>query len=178
MTPSSRTHPIHTLCAAAAVLATLLPTAATAQSTGTKSRVRSQEPLIGQLIVDAPAWSATFRGLVTAIDATNGLVYVESGQCGRGARACLVLDMQVAGPSRILRVLVTTRQDRDKLIGSIGHELYHALEILQDPTITTSAAMFFHYFGRSSFRPNRFETEGAIQAGLRIEDELRDRNQQ
>jgi len=157
------------------VLSTLLPTAATAQSTSATSRVRSENPPIAQLIADAPGLSATFRNLVTAIDATNGIVYVESGRCGRSARACLVLNMQVAGPNRILRVVVTTRRDREELIGSIGHELHHALEILRDPEITTSAAMFFHFFGRSSFSPNRFETDGAIQAGRRIEDELRDR---
>jgi len=175
MTLSSRTDPIHTRCAAILVLTVLLPTAATAQSPGARSRVRSEDPQIAELIADAPVWSATFRDLVTAIDATNGIVYVESGRCGRGARACLVLSVDVAGPNRILRVMVTTRRGREALIGSIGHELHHALEILRDPAITTSAAMFFHFFGRSSFSPNRFETEGAIQAGHRIEDEVRDR---
>lgn len=174
MTLISRTGPIHTMCAAVMVMATLMPTAAAAQSTRSRSRVRSENPLIAQLIADAPVLSTTFRDLVTAIDATNGIVYVESGRCGRGARACLVLNVHVAGPNRILRVMVTTRRDREGLIGSIGHELHHALEILRDPEITTSAAMFFHFFGRSSFSPNRFETDGAVEAGERIEDELRD----
>src|SRR5688572_26715975 len=106
MTLSSCPHPIHTTCAAIMMLVTLVPTAATAQSTETKSRVRSQDPLIAHLIADALTLSATFRELVTAIDGTNGIVYVESGRCGRGARACLVLDMQVAGPNRILRILI------------------------------------------------------------------------
>ena len=175
MTLNVRRHPIHKVGLAIAVLAIVTPTAAVAQGTGTTSRVRSHEPLIAQLITDAPAWSATFRDLVRAIDATNGIVYIDPGQCGRGARACLVLDLQVAGPSRILRILVTTRRAREELIGSIGHELHHALEILQHPQITTSAAMFFHYFGRSSFSPNRFETQGALDAGHRIEDEVRAR---
>ena len=132
MTLSSRTDPSHTVCAAMMVVSTLVATAAAAQSTRAASHVRSEDPLIAQLIADAPGLSATFRDLVTAIDTTNGIVYVESGRCGRGARACLVLDMQVAGPNRILRVLVTTRRDREGLIGSIGHELHHAWEILQD----------------------------------------------
>ena len=175
MTLGSPTDPIHTLCAVMTVVTMLVPTEAAAQSTRAHSRVRSEDPLIAKLIADAPALSATFRDLVTAIDTTNGIVYVESGRCGRGARACLVLGVDVAGPNRILRVMVTTRRGREALIGSIGHELHHALEILRDPAITTSAAMFFHFFGRSSFSPNRFETEGVIQAGHRIEDEVRDR---
>jgi len=49
-------------------------------------RVRSENPLNAQLLVDAPAMSATFRGLVAAIDATNGVVYVQSGRCGQAPR--------------------------------------------------------------------------------------------
>ena len=175
MTRGCRHNPIHTMCAAVAMLATLVPTTATAQSPGSSSRVRSQNPMIAELLADAPVLSSTFHALVTAIDGTNGIVYVESGRCGRGARACLVLDMQVAGPSRILRIVITTRRDREGLIGSIGHELHHAWEILQQPAITTSAAMFFHYFGRSSFSPNRFETDDAVEAGHRVEHEVRSR---
>jgi hypothetical protein len=155
------------------VLATLIPTAAAQQSTAAMPRVRSENPLIARLIADAPVVSTTFRGLVTAIDATNGIVYVESGRCGRGAKACLAHSLQVAGPHRILRVLVQTRRDREGLIAAIGHELHHALEILQEPKITTTQAMFFHFFGASMSMTNRFETNGAVQAGARIEDEVR-----
>jgi hypothetical protein len=173
MTLGAPKHPIRTLCAAVVVLATLLPTAAAAQSVPAMSRVRSEDPRIGQLIADAPLLSTTFRDLVIAIDATNGLVYVESGQCGRGARACLAHSLQVAGPHRLLRVLVQTGRDRRGLIAAIGHELHHALEVLNQPAIRTTQAMFFHFFGASMSITNRFETKGADEAGRRIGDELR-----
>ena len=117
--------------------------------------------------------SATFRGLVAAIDATNGIVYVQSGRCGQGARACLAHSLQLAGPHRILRVLISTRRDRQGLIGAIGHELHHALEVLHDLDITTPQEMFFHFFGASTSTRNRFETKEAIDAGVRIEYEVR-----
>ncbi len=84
MTPSSRPDPIYTTTCAALLMLALVPTAATAQSTRSVSRVRSENPQIAQLIADAPSVSATFRDLVSAINATNGIVYVESGRCGRG----------------------------------------------------------------------------------------------
>jgi hypothetical protein len=175
MTQGSADHPIHTLCATVMVLATLVPTAAAAQSTPAMPRVRSENPLIAQLIAEASLLSASFRDLATAIDATDGIVYVASGQCGGGAKACLSHSLHVAGPHRMLRVLIKTRRDREGLIGAIGHELHHALEILRDPEITTMQAMFFHFFGESQSLRNRFETDGAIEVGVRIEVEVRDR---
>ena len=46
-------------------------------------RVRFHHPGIASLIERAAERSKTFRGLVEAIDASNGIVYVEEGQCGR-----------------------------------------------------------------------------------------------
>ena len=89
--------------------------------------------------------------------------------------ACLAHSLHVAGPHRILRVLIKTRRDREGLIGAIGHELHHALEILRHPEITTTQAMFFHFFGESQSLRNRFETNSAIDVGVRIEIEVRDR---
>ena len=172
MTAGFAIHPIHTLHAVLLVIVTLVPAAADAQSTPAMPRVRSEDPLIAQLIADAPAMSETFRDLVAAIDATNGLVYVQPGRCGRGEKACLAHSLQLAGPHRILRVLVQTRRDREGLIAAIGHELHHALEILHQP-ITTTQAMFFYFFGASMSITNRFETKGAAEVGARIENEVR-----
>jgi hypothetical protein len=130
---------------------------------------------IAQLINEGIHMSPTFRSLVEMIDATNGIVYVERGDCGHGARACLVLAIHVAGPSRILRVLVNVRRERRELIAAIGHELHHAADVLANPAVTTTEGMFFHWLnGRQSMSiPGRFETIEAVRAGMQIEDELR-----
>ena len=154
-------------------VASLLPGAAVAQSTPAMPRVRSTDPMIAQLIADAPAASVTFRGLVAAIDATNGIVYVESGRCRQGAQSCLVHRIEVAGPHRILRVVVNTRRDRARLIGAIGHELQHVMEVLSDPGITTTQAMFFRLFGTAMSTPARFESQEAVEAGIQIEHEVK-----
>jgi hypothetical protein len=165
--------PVPVCRAALMAVASLLPCAAGAQSAPAMPRVRSENPMIAQLIADAPAKSATFRGLVAAIDATNGIVYVESGRCLYGAQACLTHTIQVAGPHRILRVVVNTRRDRDGLIGAIGHELQHAMEILSEAGITTTQGMFFRLFRMSMSTTGRLESKEAVEAGKQIERELR-----
>jgi hypothetical protein len=72
------------------------------------ARVRSTNPAIATAIRIGTMWSATFKGLVDTIDASNGLVYVEAGtrrQC-HDARACLLPTVAMAGPNRMLRVLI------------------------------------------------------------------------
>ena len=48
--------------------------------------VRSISPAIRTLIVQATEQSATFRRMVETIDASESVVYVEVGTCGRGMR--------------------------------------------------------------------------------------------
>ena len=132
--------------------------------------------MIAQLIADAPAASVTFRGLVAAIDATNGIVYVESGQCGHGAQACLVHSIQ--SPDRIASsTSSSTRAETAELIGAIGHELHHAMEVLSEPGITTTQGMFYRLFGGSMSATGRFESKEAVEAGFQIEHELEDDNE-
>jgi hypothetical protein len=48
-----------------------------------------------------------------------------------------------AGPYRLLSVKVDTHRADCDLMGSIGHELRHTIEVLSDRTVTSSAAMYF-----------------------------------
>jgi hypothetical protein len=99
--------------------------------------------------------STTFRRLLEAIDATDGLVYVTEGTCGQGVRACLHMSIELAGANRLLRILVNPRRAAGcELIASIGHELQHALEALSNPNIKTSSALFsfFHQIGLNALK--------------------------
>jgi hypothetical protein len=116
--------------------------------------------------------STTFRSLIDAIDATDGLVYVLEGECGQGVRACLHMSVELLGENRLLRILVNPRRAPGcELIGSIGHELQHALEALRNPRIRNGFAMssFFHQIGPEG--PRRFETPEAVKTGVAVERE-------
>ena len=60
-------------------------------------------------------------------------------------------------------------------MGSIGHELQHAIEVLGDRTVTSNAAMFFFYrrTGKPHPRHFAFETDAAIEVGEAVRTEAR-----
>jgi hypothetical protein len=136
-------------------------------------RVRTEDRELSRLIQVATGRSATFRKLMQAIEATNGLVYVVRGRCGHRVRACLVLWMGVTDQYRILRVVVEDARPEVEAMASIGHELTHALEVLSDPSVVTSHGMFALYKRNGAIQRETFETDEAIATGNAVFNELR-----
>src|SRR5687767_6275569 len=97
-------------------------------------------------------------------------------RCGHGRRACLPFSMAVAGPHRILRIVLSVWNPAGReAIRSIAHELRHALEVLEEPGITRGDFMYFFYKSRGSWRGEAFETVAAVDAGNAVRQELRKR---
>jgi hypothetical protein len=87
--------------------------------------------------------------------------------------------VKVAEPNRLLRIVVDTRKTDCTLIASIGHELRHAIEVLQDRSVTSDAALF-HFYAREGRHTTpdplgAWETEAAVRAGMDVLAELRER---
>ena len=135
-------------------------------------RVRSTDPAIASLLVQAQDGSRTFRDLVRTIERTDGIVYVERGRCGHGVHACLSLQLVAGEGFRLLRIIVEAMDGPLALMATIGHELQHALELLENPAVRTSAAAYLYYAREAPTVRDSFETELAIHTGLRIEREL------
>ena len=128
--------------------------------------------MIATLIRDAIAWSQTFRRLAQTIDASDGLVYVESGECRNYLEACLV-SVTVSGPYRVLQVRVHSRTADRHLMASIGHELPHAVEVLSSAAVKDNAAMHMFYAREGRRGSQGFETDAAIEAGDAVRAEVR-----
>ncbi|HXD21541.1 MAG TPA: hypothetical protein VN654_31260 [Vicinamibacterales bacterium] len=140
--------------------------------------VRSSNPALVIVMQHASERSATFRGIVAAIDASDSIVFVEEGNCGHGVRACFV-DLAAGGTNRYMRVIVDTRKADWDLMGSIGHELRHTLEVIGEPGVRDNHARYFFYeriavHGASG----ACETQAAIDAGNTVRSEVRKSNQQ
>lgn len=136
-------------------------------------RVRSSNsPSIAAVIQEAAVRSPLFRRLLKTIDATDGLVYVDEGICGHGVAACLSLSVLVSGPYRLVRILVDTHKlDNDcELMAAIGHELWHAIELLREPNVRNyqAAFSFFEREGPTDREKGRFETDAAVRTGLSV----------
>lgn len=163
--------------AVAALGLTCVAQTATAQSRhasapgGPSSRIRTDSPILGTLIRDASEQSQTLRALIAAINATNGIVYLNVGRCGR-LRACLLHRVTLAGPSRVLNVLVDLPRGDADLTASIGHELQHALEVLSDSTITTDVGIRAFFLIHGLKIRGVLETRAAIAAGDAVRDEM------
>jgi hypothetical protein len=136
------------------------------------ARVRTIDPGLAALVREATVRSRTFRELVEAIGKTDGIVYVEQGECGHGVRACLAA-VTVAGANRLVRVRVDTQKADWDLMGSIAHELQHAVEVLRQPGVTSTVTMHLFYLHEGRRTANRFETDAAIQAGGDVRAEAR-----
>ena len=139
---------------------------------GDAGRIRSSDPYIETLVRAAIDRSATFRTIVRSIEETNGMVYIEPGQCRHGVRACLSHAVVNAGGLRWLRVTIDRSMSCEGLIEAIGHELRHALEVLADPALTTMRAVYQFYSLIAQTTRGAFETEAALQAGSAVEREI------
>ena len=141
------------------------------------SRVRSTDTSIAAHIDRAARGSETFQRLLKTIQRSNGIVYIERGNCRRGARACLKLSVTANGPDRFLRILVDRRKaDSDEdFMGSIGHELQHAIEALSQPSIRNGAQLYNFFKREAPTDDNRFDTPTAINVGDAVRVELRGR---
>src|SRR5215467_13322646 len=139
---------------------------------GASPRVRTTNGAIASLLTEAATRSSTFRELVSTIEHTDGIVYVEPGQCKHGVRACLSLSITSAGGFRILRVLVDVAADMFELMVTIGHELRHALEILGEPRVKTMQQAYNFYAREAATSRDVFETRAAILTGLAVEEEI------
>jgi hypothetical protein len=144
---------------------------------GDATGVRSSLPLLAAVIRQAAERSATFRSLVQAIEATDGIVYVEHGTCGSHARGCLLRTIAISGPHRILRILVDANAREDRLMATIGHELQHAIEVLSNTALRTEGALYLFYRRTGTKRGRMFETADAVQTGNTVRAEVR-RSQQ
>jgi hypothetical protein len=157
----------------------LPPDGQPAQHTGapapaaTVGRVRSENARLAALIQETVRRSITFRRMADAVDASDGLVYIEAGRCPDAAQACLV-SVYRSGSRRMVRIFVNDRRSDREVMGFLGHELRHALEVLGNPRVSDEVTMrrFYFFHPEASRLGNAFETTAAIAAGNAVRAEL------
>lgn len=135
-------------------------------------RIKTEDPEIARAIAQAIEWSDTFRRLVETIERTDGMVWIVRGRC-HAMSACLLIYLEVSGPNRMLRIHVDPRVAGERLMESLGHELRHAIEVLE--TSARTSARMYHFFDRQAggYRiGGRFETDEAVQAGFAVGREV------
>jgi hypothetical protein len=141
------------------------------------TRLKPADAELRRLTGEGYERSASFRALVDAIHRTNGVVTVQFGMCANGRfRSCVT---NVAGDQRLrsIRIKVNTRTTDNRLIATIAHELWHAIEILAEPSATNSEQVvgLYRRIGAGACRKglsNACETDAARAVEARVEEEL------
>jgi hypothetical protein len=86
-----------------------------------------------------------FRLLVERVGALNGIVYIHSSfyvspQTKRLLSGALSHRIDTAGAYRVLHLIVAPASGDEPLV-TIAHELQHVIEVLEEPSVQTEAAV-------------------------------------
>lgn len=133
-------------------------------------KVRATTPQLSARLRDGRARSATFRALLDRLEADAVLLYVVPGQCRRHdpvrLGGCLIF-LGSAGGLRHFRIIVDDSAPARVLIATIGHELQHAVEIVDAGISARGDGL-----PGTEVRSGVYETEAALRTGRAILSEL------
>jgi hypothetical protein len=123
------------------------------------------------LVTEAVRRSGTIRSIVSRLDASDVIVYVQLSQDNSTRTARLQFVSATAG-SRFVLVTIDSRVLIADQIKLFGHELYHALEVASHPEVQDPASLRALYERIGYLTSEGFETDGAVAAGRQVYAEL------
>jgi hypothetical protein len=97
-------------------------------------RSANLDPRLAELLVQGMARSATLRGLIASLEASDVIVHVSFSQ-SQARNGYLAHQITVAGSYRFLRIMLKARLSNREVIPVLAHELQHALEVAQSPQV-------------------------------------------
>jgi len=139
--------------------------------------VRTNDSRLRMEINEGLARSAFFRDLVTRLDASDVIVYVEA-ECPMSPRLFGRLTFMASGGGRrYVNVRISCALNDTQQIAALGHELRHAVEIAEATSIVDTASLA-HEYQRIGFASHAvptgagFETRAAVEAARQVWSEL------
>jgi len=142
------------------------------------AHLRPQDDRIAQALRDGAKRSATFKALVDRIEASQVIVYVALNPLMKSSLSGMLTWMTSAGGFRYVRASISTDLTPDQMIATVAHELQHAVEVIEDESVTnekTLVALYRRIGHQSSMAaPSRWETDAAQRTGFQVRRELVD----
>jgi hypothetical protein len=134
------------------------------------SHIRASDPAVSVALREGLWKSETFRRLVERVMRSDVIVYIELDGFLRAGLDGQLAFMSSAGTARYVRISVRPQNKADRFIAMIGHELHHAVEVADDPTVVdpVSLAALFQRIGGPRGVSDRYETKAAMAVGRRI----------
>jgi hypothetical protein len=129
------------------------------------------------LVDEAAQGSALIRGLIDRLETLNVSVYVRARTFEQTDLEGRVALLTVVDGHRYLVIELACGRPRISQMAALGHELYHAVEIAEEPSVVDARtlAAFYERVGRRTDNwssRQTFETEAAAAAGMRARREL------
>jgi hypothetical protein len=136
--------------------------------------VRTTDRGVQRLLADGISRSPTFSALMSHLNATDVIVYIEPVQTLPKTLAGRLLLMPMAGQQRYLRIQIAIMNPSTDTIALIAHELRHAVEVADAPDVRNETALvkLYERIGRPSGIQHCYETDAAQTAGQIVRKEL------
>ncbi len=163
------------LAALALCVAVVTPAALSAKTHD--DRLRTLDQRIEELLQDGIVRSETFRALVQRLAGGSVVVYLRYETLPEDIHGRLSFLTAAAG-TRYVLVALTADLDAFRSIVVLGHELRHAVEVLEQPEIVDERTFVLAYeqatYRRKQFADGRmgFDTVAAVHAGLDVWKDL------
>ena len=139
--------------------------------------VRTADPRLRTDLDEGLARSSVFRDLVSRLDASDVIVYVQP-ECAMSPRLFGRLTwMGAGGGRRYVNVRIACALSEAEQIAALGHELRHAVEIAEAPSVSDTVSLGNEYqrigFASHAVRAGSgFETRAAIEAARQVWQQL------
>lgn len=138
-------------------------------------RIRAMDQRVARLLSDGVRRSTTFAALVSALQGTDVIVYIEANNHLPARLGGRLLLQAVTERERYVRVQVRAALPPNQAIEVIAHELQHAIEVAQNPSVVDEKGLLDLYqrIGYLSFEDRGFDTRAAKRTGEIVRQELR-----
>jgi hypothetical protein len=132
---------------------------------------------VAALVADAARQSPTIQGLIDQLQTLDVTVYVRRQRFPQSELEGRTGLLSTVGTHRYLVIELACGRAQVSEMATLGHELFHAVEIASDPSIVDRRALAAFYT-RIGFQTDNstggqaFETNGASRVGRQVRREL------
>jgi len=173
--PSTRRRPLP--CITVCFLLTLADPARAQSPSTPLHHVRPESSLAHSLVAEATARSTTIHTLVDRLEHSDVIVYIRHAALRDSTLDGRVRFVTSAGGWRYLVIELACLRVPYSQIETLGHELQHAVEIAEAPSVVDTKTLAQHYrqIGKQiagRWNSEVFETRRAVDTAARVRREL------
>jgi hypothetical protein len=144
------------------------------------NHIRTNDQRLQRLLRDGVRSSDTFRRLVQRLRQSDVVVYLDCGGSRERTVDGRLTFISAVGGFRYVHVRVARLAAADVQIALIGHELRHAVEIADAPSVVDASSLAREYERIGYLNPHvsrgvSFDSDAAVEAGYQV---LRDLSRQ